>query len=200
MKDINATVIVNITPPEDEILKNLDKDARWGINRAKKDNLIVEETNKKEDWNEFYNIYKQTIFEGGADIESIEELKKKIIVFFVCKKERKIIAGAALEMKKEKPTLYINASLKEFKNSQPNNLLYWECIIWSKKHGFKELDLGGWQINASEHLWGINKFKERWGKVYYYYEDYSFPKAIGRKLIRNFRFFWWLNKKLKGRK
>jgi lipid II:glycine glycyltransferase (peptidoglycan interpeptide bridge formation enzyme) len=98
------------------------------------------------------------------------------------------------------PTLNVNASLEGYRHLQPNNLLYWNCITWAKEQGYKELDLGGWQINARDNAIGVNKFKEKWGTVTYYYEDFPVFKSIGRKLIRNFGFFWWLNKKIRGRK
>lgn len=197
MKDINATVIVNLLPSEDEIMKNLHKDARWGIKKAEKEGLIV---NESSDWGEFYQIYKDTIKEGGADIRNLAELKENASVLLLCSKDGRVIAGAALKIEDNTPVLYLNASMKEFQPSQPNNLLYWHCIKWSKEKGFSKLDLGGWQINAQGHLEGINKFKEKWGKVVYYEKNYPFFKALGRKLIRNFRIFWWLNKKIRGRK
>ena len=200
MKDINGTVVVDLTHTEEDILKNLQKDARYGIHRAQRDGLIVERAIGDDNWNEYYNIYKETLVEGGGSTDSLEELKKESIVFFVCKKEGKIIAGATIKMKRNRPTLYTNASIKEYQINQPNNLLYWECILWCKKKGYTEFDLGGWQINAFDHLSGVNNFKVKWGKVEYYFEEYPFVKAMGRKLIRNFKFFWWLNKKLKGRK
>ena len=178
-------------------MKNLHKDARWGINRAIREGLVVEQS---EDFDSIYSLYKETVLLGGTNPESVEKLKQESKVMFVCKKGEKIIATAGIEMRSNKPVLYFNASLKEYQNMQPNNLLYWECIKWCKKNGFKEFDLGGWQINAHGHLDGVNKFKEKWGKVIYYKEDYSIFKAIGRKLIRNSGFFWWLNKKLRGRK
>ncbi|MEM3405614.1 MAG: peptidoglycan bridge formation glycyltransferase FemA/FemB family protein [Candidatus Pacearchaeota archaeon] len=197
MKDINATVIVDLTPNEEEIMKNLDKDARWGIKKAIKNNLIVEETNKEEDLKEFYKIYEKELKEKIIRVETFEHLKENMDILFVCKKDNKIIAGATLKIKNNIPTLTRNASLKEYLSFHPNNLLYWNLILWSKKNGYKKLDLGGYQIKPRGNLIGINKFKERWGEIVYYYDDYPFYKAIGRKLIRNFGFFWWLNKKMK---
>ena len=201
MKDINATVIVDLTPSEQEILDNLHKDARWGINRAKRDGLSVEES---DDWSEFYHIYEQTMKEGEAKASSLENLRNNTKKLFICKKDGKIIAGAGIWFvdiyNKDIPRLYFNASLKEYQSSQPNNLLYWSCILWAKKEGYKEFDLGGWQINARGNLEGINKFKEKWGKVVHFKKNYATHKAIGRKLVRNSGFFWWLNKKLKGNK
>ncbi|MDD5133562.1 MAG: peptidoglycan bridge formation glycyltransferase FemA/FemB family protein [Candidatus Nanoarchaeia archaeon] len=203
MKDINATVIVNIEPSEEDILKNLQKDARWGLNKAKNEGLTVREISSDEEWNNFYEVYKKTVIEGGINPDSLEELKKNTAVLFICEKEGKIIAGAGIFFTdmydKEIPRLYINASLREYLNSQPNNLLYWNCLTWAKNKGYKKFDLGGWQINAQGHLVGVNKFKERWGEVVYYKKDYPFPLAIGRKLIRNVKVARWTWDRIKGR-
>ncbi len=201
MKDINATVIVNLRPSEEEILAHLHKDARWGINRAKKEGLVVQETTKEEDWKEFYLIYSDYMKKNGLNYFSLEELKQKAKISFVCKKEDKVVAGAGIwfvdKYDLEIPRLFFNSSLEEFLNLQPNNLLYWECIKWAKKQGYGEFDLGGWQINANKQIGGVNKFKEKWGQVVYFKKNYPFFTAIGRKLVRNFKFFKWLNEKLK---
>jgi len=205
MRDINATIIVDLTPNEEKIKARLHKDARWGIGRAERDGLVVEENQNPEDWKEFYEIYKNTMKLGGTMPETLENLKKNSEVFFVCKnKEGKVIAGAGIwfldKYDFKIPRLYFNASLSEYQKSQPNNLLYWKCILWCKEKGYGKFDLGGWQINARGHLKGINKFKEKWGEIVYYDREYPLHIALGRKLIRKFEFFWWLNKKIKKRK
>jgi len=199
MKDINATVMVDLTPSKEEIFKNLQKDARWGIKKAMKEGLIVEEAKDEKSWNEFYKIYKEEIGEKSK-IETLEHVKKYGDVLFICKKDNKIIAGATLDLDgglDNSPKLSRNASLREYLYLQPNNLLYWKCIEWCKDNGYEKFDLGGWQIKAKGNLIGVNQFKERWGKVVYYEKDYPFFKAIGRKLVRNFGFFSWLSKKIK---
>ena len=196
MKDKNATIIVDLEPSEEEILSSLHKDARWGIGRAKRDGLVVRISN---DWEDVYRLYTDTMELGGVKAESLEKLKEGTVDLFVCKKNGRIIGAAGVEMKGEIPTLYFNCSDLEFRSSQPNNILYWACIVWYKGKGHKMFDLGGWQINAQEHLEGINKFKEKWGQIRYSSKEYSIHEAIGRKLIRHSKFFWWLNKKLKGR-
>lgn len=197
MKDITATVIVDLTPSKEEIFSNLQKDARWGINKAVKEGLTVEESSE---WEIFYEIYKSTVISGGTNVETLDHLKAHGGVLFVCKKDENIIAGASLEIKNEIPVLSRNASLKEFQHTQPNNLLYWNCILWSKNHGYKALDLGGYQLNPRGHSIGVNKFKERWGVIEYIYVDFPFFKALGRKLIRRFSIFWYINAFVRGRK
>ena len=40
-KDIQATIIIGLSKPLEDLWKNLDKDARWGVNKARKEGLIV---------------------------------------------------------------------------------------------------------------------------------------------------------------
>ena len=86
MRDINATVIVDLHGSEEEIMRNLHKDARWGINKARKEGLVVEEV-REEEWKDFYEIYKKTMREGGSVPGNIDEIKNNSRVLFVCKKQ-----------------------------------------------------------------------------------------------------------------
>lgn len=183
MKDTNATVIVDLKPSEKEIMNGLQKDARWGIGKAEREGLKVQES---DDWKSFYAIYLQTMKDVGIKAETAEHVRENADVLFLCSKGEKIIGGSTLHVINGVPKLTRNASLKEYQKYQPNNLLYWTCILWSKKNGFEKLDLGGWQINARGHAVGVNKFKERWGSVVYFQKDYPLVKALGRKALRNF--------------
>ena len=209
MKDKHATILIDLEPTEEEIMKNLQKDARWGIGRAQREGLIVEETNDNDDWSNFYRIFKRMAKEEGGAPPTLEELKCNTHIFFVCKKDTKIIAGAGISLGKiycptrqlqdiysfEIPRLYFNASLPEYLKTQPNNLLYWNCILWCKSHNHKQFDLGGWQIKAKDpHLIGINKFKEKWGEITYFEREYPFFIALGRKLVRKSNLLFRLNK------
>ena len=199
MKDINATVLVDLKPTEERIFKNFQKDARWGVRKAMREGLMVEESDK---WLEFYDIYKQTQKEGHATIHTLEIVLKTSSILLVCKYKGTIIAGLAIGFREDKydkniPSLSKLASLKEYNYLQPNNLLVWKAILWSKEKGYLLFDMGGWQINARGNSKGVCKFKERWGDITYYYKDYPFYIAIGRKLIRNYWFFWWLREKFR---
>lgn len=202
-KDIRATIEIDLTKTEEEILNNVDKDAKWGIKKAEKEGLVFEESKKSSDLAEFYRIYKKTIIAGGIKPDNFDELNKEHYKLFLAKKEDKIIAGAIIELiDKDKFKLEYNASLYEFLKSQPNNLLYWNLILWGKKNSFKIFDLGGYQLSAKGHLSGVNKFKERWGGEIKTYPVYSWNLfyILGRKIIRNIGFIKktrdWLKLKL----
>jgi len=196
MKDIGATVIVDLKPSQEDIFNGLQKDARWGVKKAEREGLVIEES---EDWESFYQIYLETMDNVGVKAETLDHLKEHADVLFLCKKDEKVIGGASLHVINNTPKLTRNASLKKYQTYQSNNLLYWYCILWSKERGYNKLDLGGWQVNPRGHAQGVNKFKERWGEVVYSEQDYPIHKAIGRKLIRKYDFFWKLSNKLRGK-
>ncbi|MBS3090581.1 peptidoglycan bridge formation glycyltransferase FemA/FemB family protein [Candidatus Pacearchaeota archaeon] len=186
-KDIQATIEIDLTKTLEELWKGLDKDARWGVNKAKKEGLIMQEA-KEEDWQKFYPIYADTCKRGIIPPLPLEETKKSKL--FVCKKDANIIAGAAVKQKDEKIELFLNASLPKFLNLQPNNLIYWGLIEYGKNNNFKVLDLGGYQLKAKpgNKLYEVNRFKERWGGriVTYHIHSKNPLYILGRKIIRNF--------------
>ena len=193
-KDIQATIYIDLTKSEEELWKSLDKDARWGVNKAKKSFLRIGKSNKEEAWERFYEIYEDTCRRGGIKPFKLKEIKKENSSLLLCIKENKIIAGAVIieNKEEEKISLFLNASLPEFQGMQPNNLLYWTIIIYGKQRGYKVFDLGGYQLNAKKgsKLYEINRFKERWGGEIIKYDIYSKNPfyILGRKMIRRFPF------------
>ncbi|MBU0957644.1 MAG: peptidoglycan bridge formation glycyltransferase FemA/FemB family protein [Nanoarchaeota archaeon] len=191
MKDIQATIEIDLNKSNEELWNNLDKDARWGVKKAIKSGLKVEsDKNNALAWDKFYEIYKETIIRGGITPKNIQELQQQTGRLFLCLKENTIIAGAAILIKQDKIELFLNASLREHLTFQPNNLLYWKIIEWGKKNNYNIFNLGGYQLNTKkgDKLYEINRFKERWGgEIKKYYIDSKNPFYIlGRKIIRNF--------------
>jgi len=199
-KDIQATIEIDLSKTIEELWNALDKDARWGVNKAKKEGLTVQEA-KEEDWQEFYPIYADTCKRGVIPPLPLEEIKKSKL--FVCKKDTNIIAGAAIKQKEGRIELFLNASLPEFLKFQPNNLLYWNLIEYGKSNNFRIFDLGGYQLKAKSgnKLYEVNRFKERWGgRIATYYVYSKNPLYIlGRKIIRNFPLIKKIRDKLRMR-
>lgn len=189
-KDIQATIEIDLRKSIDELWNSVDKDGRWGVNKSRKENLAISFPENTDEEMKFYELYRQIIIGNRLIPKDYSELKKDIDKLFLCKKDGKIIAGAAIKIQDNKTILFLNASNHEFLKYQPNNLLYWSIIKWAKENDFSIFDLGGYQLNAENgsKLYEINKFKLRWGgeiKKYYIYDKNPFY-IIGRKVIRNF--------------
>ncbi len=198
MKDVQATIEIDLSNELDKLWENLDKKARWGVKKARKEGLVVEDA-QKEDFKEFYRIYAETCKRGEIPCISFEGLMGMKGKLFIVRKG-KIIAGAFVKIDGEKVVLELNGSDPEFQNLQPNNLLYWHIIEFGKKQGAKVFDLGGYQLKASGKLREVNRFKERWGgKVVIKEISGNLFWILGRKIIRNFPFVKRIRDKLRMR-
>lgn len=165
MKVLKKTIIIDLKDTEEEILKKIHKNARWGIKRAKKEGLIIEENKHL---NKFYPIYLKEMKRYKVTPYSFENIDKNKLVFIGCLKNNKLIAGIVmiLDSKTNLPRIEYHASLEEYHKFQPNDLLYWSCIVWAKKKGYKKLDLGGHAVNPKGNMKGVNRYKEKWGKIF----------------------------------
>ena len=109
-KDIQGTIEIDLNKSLEELWKNADKDARWGVNKARKEGLKIDFPQDESEKNYFYNLYKDTMVWNRLVPKKKEELNKKISKLFLCKKQGEIVAGAAIEIKDNKTILFLNAS------------------------------------------------------------------------------------------
>jgi len=199
-KDIWATIIIDVTKSEEELLKNAERSRRKNINKAKNEGLSFTEAFDSE-WREWYPIYCKVWREGGNSPVSLEEMRKPNYKLYLAKKNGKILGGGVFKDESDKITFMAYAALIEYQDLRVNDFLYWNSILYAKNTGKKYVDLGGWQINASGHLAGVNRFKEMWGgkikKDYIY--SYNPFYVLGRKAIRNSKFMRWIWDRIKGR-
>lgn len=214
MKDINATVLINVKDKgEDELFKNIDYSRRKNINKAKRSGLYSEEVNSEKDYEECYKMYANVISEGGSTPFSYKVWRNWAMEehwkLFAIKKEKLTIGYfSVIEIAKRyyglaedgskgiRPRVF--ASDKRFHEFRTNDFIYWNTILYGLNKGFDFVDLGGYQIKPRGHLIGVNRFKEQWGgEIFYFHLDYGIVSAIARKLVRNFNLFWWINEKIK---
>jgi lipid II:glycine glycyltransferase (peptidoglycan interpeptide bridge formation enzyme) len=213
MKDINATVIIDLKGKnEEDLFGNVEYSRRKNIKKAKRSGLIVEKVDSEEDYKNCYNMYSQVIIDGGTTPFLYEVWKKwaddeKWDMFAVIKENEKIGYFSVIEIDKSyyglnskergvRPRVF--ASDKKYSDYRVNDLIYWGTILYGLDKKASFVDLGGYQINPRGHLKGVNSFKEKWGgEVFEYYLDYPFHVALARKLIRNVGLFWHLNEFVK---
>ena len=215
MKDINATVIIDIkNKTEEEVMNNFDYSRKKNIKKAIRSGLVIESTDLEADYKKCYDMYAKIILAGGSTPFTYEMLRKwaeeEEWELFAIKKEGKIIGyfsvikidesyyGLSAKSIGIRPRVF--ASEKEYDEFRTNDMIYWGTILYGINHGASFVDLGGYQIKPRGHLKGVNSFKEKWGgKVFYYKLNYPFHVAIARKLIRNINLLWQINEKRKSK-
>ena len=91
----------------------------------------------------------------------------------ICKHEGKIVAGALFFLFNQKVIFKYGGSDINYQHLRANNLVMWEAIKWSCKHGFKNFIFGRTSLSND----GLLQFKHGWGvkeeTINYYRYDLS---------------------------
>ncbi len=186
-----TSLLLDLTPTEEEILAQMKPKGRYNIKVAEKHHLVVEPSLQVED---FYNILTQTGNRDGFGIHSQAYYQKMLDALgekaqlLVAKHEGKVIAGGIFVYLDEVGIYYYGASDHDFRKQMAPYLIQWEAIKEAKKRGCKTYDfLGIAPEGAQNHAWaGVTDFKKKFGgKVV----DYPQAKDL---VIRPF--WYWVYK------
>lgn len=162
------TIVIDLTPSEEELIRKMEKDTRYCVRSAEKKGVTVKENTNFE---EFYILYQQTSKRGGFWIESKKNLAKRWEIFSEADKGKLFTAylgkeplATAMVLYHEKTAYYLYAgSSKTKREFFAPYLLLWEIIKNSKKEGFKYLDLEGIydpRIPSTKSWQGFSHFKK----------------------------------------
>ena len=197
-KDVRATIEVDLSKSEDELWKGLVNTARKNIKRANFYKLVFQESDK---WDDFYQFYSATWARGGVSPEPLEEIKKKKL--FMAFYNSEPVGGGVVDIRNGRLTFFAIAVGEKYLDMQVYAFIYWNLILWAKNNGFKIVDLGGYQLGTKvgDKLYYVNKFKEKWGGEIKMIPVYSKNPLyiLGRKAIIKSRICKWLLDRAKRR-
>jgi hypothetical protein len=160
------TLIWDLRPSEEELLKKMHPKGRYNIKVAQKHNVSVRVTVSDEDFEKYLDL----MFEGTAKRQGIyshgkkyhkllwESLKSKMAYLFVAEYENKILAADIIFKYKKAIYYAYGASALEHKEVMAPTLLLWEIAKWGKSQGIEYFDLWG-----AEEGKGFTRFKEQFG-------------------------------------
>lgn len=149
--------VVRLPNTEEELLEFYSSNLRRKIRKAKKEGLIVKETDQLD---KFYSVWSDNMHDLGTPVippsffNNMRKIFKEQFSILLIEKEKRCIGGAILlKFKDEVFNPYISCLRTTFK-SYPNNLLYHEMLNWAIENKFKHFDLGRSQPGS-----GNEKFK-----------------------------------------
>ena len=192
-----ATVIIDLTLPEEEIYKNFSKSAKRNIKKAIKNNLIFITANKN-DIDEFYNLWSSTaklkwfnIYSKNTYIQLIEFLRENNCWdLYLAKKDNTIIAWS-IELNFGNYSYYLyGATNRDSLKIWGHYFLKRELFKLLKRKWVKKVDLLWvsplWFEN--HHLKWVNQLKHSfWGKHIEYWGNYDLPLSLLYWLIKIFK-------------
>jgi lipid II:glycine glycyltransferase (peptidoglycan interpeptide bridge formation enzyme) len=165
-----TTFWIDLTRPEEEILKSFSSKTRYNIRLAQKYGVVVKEDNSEKAFDKYLKLTRETVERQGfyAHTEKYHRLMWKYLHSTPITEHRLPIAHLlTATYKKEAITAWVvflykdilyypyGASSEAHKQVMANNLMMWEAIKFGKKMGAKTFDLWG-----REEGKGFTKFKE----------------------------------------
>lgn len=169
-----ATVFLDITKDEDEILKNFHTKHRYNLNLAKKKNLNISFEINEKTLEDFYFLQKTTsqrqkyIIKGKDYYDVLVNTfnKKNKALLSSCYLDGNIIASWLFIISEDTAYYVYGGSDENYKNLYPSTLVLWESIVQLKKMGIKTIDLFGATEdlnNEKDPYYGFTIFKLRFG-------------------------------------
>lgn len=173
------TMIIDLVPPEEDILMGMKSKTRYNIRLAGRKDVVVRSSS---DVKIFHRMMLTT---GNRDEFGVHSLdyyqsaykifsQKDACVLLLAEIQNQPLAGLMAFAHGDTAWYFYGASTNQERNRMPTYLLQWEAIRWAKKKGCKNYDLWGIPdhpeqvleeqfTHRSDGLWGVYRFKRGFG-------------------------------------
>ena len=178
------TVIVDITPPLEQVLASMKSKTRYNVRLSDKKGVKVSEGGP-DDLDRWYALYEETSSRDGIAIHSRAYYKglfqeaqnyrgaKPTVKLLLARHEEDLLAGNIVAFWKSRAAYLYGASSGEKRNLMPTYALQWEAIRMARGAGCTSYDLYGVppRPDPGHPMFGLYQFKtgfsdcltERWG-------------------------------------
>jgi peptidoglycan pentaglycine glycine transferase (the first glycine) len=166
------TALLDITPPEDELLTAMKSKTRYNIRLAARKGVIVR-AGAVQDIPLFYGMYAETGQRDGFTIrpqayyaDAWETfLSADLGHMLLATVEGETVAGLILFCFGHTAWFMYGASTDKHRNRMPSYALQWEAIRRAKARGCTTYDMWGAPdtLDESDRLWGVWRFKQGLG-------------------------------------
>lgn len=197
-----STYVLELAEPQ-MVWKKLDRESvRWGVNKARKDGVTIRLDNTPKGLKVFDYLNQRTKRNLGVPahpigfLSNITHKLSKFTNLYLAEVDGTPIAGIVTCSLKDTVCYAYGASDSRYLRYRPNDLLIWQAIEESCKHGYRYFDFG----RTSPKEKGLANFKKKWGteqrKLYYYYYP-KMPNLISaNRSGQRYRFVTGLWKRL----
>ncbi|MBI3092825.1 MAG: peptidoglycan bridge formation glycyltransferase FemA/FemB family protein [Candidatus Levybacteria bacterium] len=169
--DAQVCWVLDVTKPEEQLLKEMRKTTRYLIKRGASLGLKVVKAKSRSDLNFFLNLYQKTKkkhrFVPHQGIGEEFEIFKKDnqTELFLAKFKNKVISGALVIYCGDQAIYHHGASDEKFEKLSPSYLLQWTAILEAKRRRKRLYNFWGIAPPSSKnHPWqGLTLFKTGFG-------------------------------------
>lgn len=172
-----ATLILNITKSEDQLLAEMDGDCRAAIRQAERAGVSFRIGNSLEDVELYEKIHRESWQRTGLTPNPLKYFtemwdrfgKNDNAKFIFAEHAGKAIAGVLIHIFKQGVFYWGGCSIGEALRHRPNNYLLWSAITTAKQLGLSWFEVGQFQLHpgANPKEYNVGKYKAQFGKDYY---------------------------------
>lgn len=169
--DAETCLVLDLSKPEEELLKEMRKTHRYLIKKAQNMDIKIIQTQKISDIDNFINLYKTLSKRRGfvphTGIKEEFEIfaKDDQVLLFLAQYKQEVISAALILFVGNMAVYHHGASSFGYREIPASYLLQWEAILEAKKRGKKWYNF--WGIapdNVKNHPWqGLTLFKTGFG-------------------------------------
>jgi peptidoglycan pentaglycine glycine transferase (the first glycine) len=166
------TMLLNLQPPEEELLAGMKQKTRYNIRLAAKRGVRVRKGTQA-DLDLLYQMYAETSLRDHFTIRDPGYYQHAWGSFlaegraqpFIAEVEGEPIAGIIVFHFGDRATYMYGMSRLAHREKMPNHLLQWEAIRWAKAKGCSTYDFWGApdRFDPADPMWGVFRFKEGFG-------------------------------------
>ena len=174
------TLVVDLTPREEEILARMHPKTRYNVRLAGRRGVTVRE-GSPEELGHWYAIYEETmrrnhtrvhgekffdaLIEAGEHQEQTPSPAQTSLKLFLAEQEGELRSGMILAMQGEYALYLYGASATRGRESMSTHALQWHAIRYARAAGCTEYDLSGIpdDANPSHPMHGLLRFKLGFG-------------------------------------
>jgi len=196
-------VLLDISKPEEELMKNLHKKTRYNIRLAEKRGVKVREVSNQEGLETFLELNRETAKRQKFFIHPDEyyeaafsQLRKEKMAHILVAYYEMVPLNAYMLFNDGKVLYYpYGASSDKYRNLMSANLIMWEAIKLGKKLGCKLFDMWGAAPPREENLprrsrgvggwWGFTRFKLGYSGEHVEFMD-SYDLVLNQNMYRLF--------------
>jgi peptidoglycan pentaglycine glycine transferase (the first glycine) len=167
------TIMLDLTPGEDNLLANMKEKWRYNIRLAERKGVRVRVAETVADVRDWYSLLQTTSIRDGFGIHTLNYYLRAWQIFvprnqarlFLADYNGQLLAGIFVGLMAKQAVYLYGASSNERRQLMPNYLLQWEAIRWAKQEGATTYDFWGIPETDSqdEAMAGVYRFKSGWG-------------------------------------
>ncbi|NOY99334.1 MAG: peptidoglycan bridge formation glycyltransferase FemA/FemB family protein [Chloroflexi bacterium] len=164
------TVMLDLSPSEDEMLKRMKQKTRYNIRLAGRKGVSVR-VGGREDWPMLYGMYAETSLRDGFAIRdenyyrTVWETFAEAAEPLIAEVDGEPVAAIFVFYFAGRAYYLYGMSRTVHRNKMPNYLLQWEAMKRAKSRGCTVYDLWGAPdtFDESDSMWGVFRFKRGLG-------------------------------------